>query len=97
MSGKNVTMTGNNITLSEVKASQDVKAVVEVIEEALKAVKEAKHAANCICLIKIDGRVMRFSTYLENALDMVGSLELIKHDIIKRMYAEEQEGGSNVE
>jgi len=83
--------------MTEVKASKDIAAVVSVLEETLETVRASKHATNCICLIKIDGRVMRFSTYLENALDMVGSLELIKHDIIKRMYAEEQEGGSNVE
>ena len=47
--------------------------------------KESPSAEELLVMVKLDGEYVRFSSMLENSTETIAILEMLKHDIIKRM------------
>ena len=71
---------------SEFKAHNNKKQrVLEILGKVSDAVKENPSAEELLVMVKLDGEYVRFSSMLESSTETIAILEMLKHDIIKRM------------
>ena len=71
---------------SEFKAHNNKKQrVLEILDKVSDAVKENPSAEELLVMVKLDGEYVRFSSILEDSTETIAILEMLKHDIIKRM------------
>ena len=71
---------------SEFKAHNNKKQrVLEILDKVSDAVKENPSAEELLVMVKLDGEYVRFSSMLESSTETIAILEMLKHDIIKRM------------
>jgi len=59
--------------------------VLEIMRNANDKV-EAEGASNVLILLKTDGVYTRFSTSIDDVMEVVAQLELLKYDILRRMH-----------
>ena len=59
--------------------------VVEMLQSAMDRVQE-NGASDVLVLLKSDGVYTRFSTKMDNVMEVVAQLELLKYDILRRMH-----------
>jgi len=68
------------------EAEQKRDSVIALIKQiGLEAESKDKKTEGALILLKVDGKYLRYSTGIDNALDEVAQLELLKHDILRRM------------
>lgn len=71
---------------SEFKAHNNKKQrILEILDKVSNAVKENPSAEELLVMVKLDGEYVRFSSMLESSTETIAILEMLKHDIIKRM------------
>jgi hypothetical protein len=59
--------------------------VVEMLQSAMDRVQE-NGASDVLILLKSDGVYTRFSTKMDNVMEVVAQLELLKYDVLRRMH-----------
>ena len=59
--------------------------VVEILQSALNKA-EQDNGTDVLILIKTDGIYTRFSTKMDNVMEVVAQLELLIYDILRRMH-----------
>ena len=59
--------------------------ILEILGKVSTAVEENPSAEELLVMVKLDGEYVRFSSMLENSTETIAILEMLKHDIIKRM------------
>ena len=59
--------------------------VVEMLQSAMDRVQE-NGASDVLVLLKSDGVYTRFSTKMDNVMEVVAQLELLKYDVLRRMH-----------
>ena len=71
---------------SDFKAHNNKKQrILEILDKVSNAVKENPSAEELLVMVKLDGEYVRFSSMLESSTETIAILEMLKHDIIKRM------------
>ena len=71
---------------SDFKAHNNKKQrILEILGKVSNAVKENPSAEELLVMVKLDGEYVRFSSMLESSTETIAILEMLKHDIIKRM------------
>ena len=71
---------------SDFKAHNNKKQrILEILDKVSNAVKENTSAEELLVIVKLDGEYVRFSSMLESSTETIAILEMLKHDIIKRM------------
>lgn len=70
----------------EFKAHNNKKQrILEILSKVSNAVKENSTAEELLVMVKLDGEYVRFSSLLDNSTETIAILEMLKHDIIRRM------------
>jgi len=59
--------------------------IKRVLEEAMAEVDRAEVIGDAILLLKVDGGFVRYSTAIDDTMSLVAHLELLKHDVLRRM------------
>jgi hypothetical protein len=77
----------NEVTnLTEVVENKRKAEVVEMLQSALNKV-EQDGANNVLILMKTDGVYTRFSTKMDDVMEIIAQLEVLKYDILRRMHS----------
>lgn len=71
--------------LTEVVENKRKAEVVEMLQSAMDRVQE-NGASDVLVLLKSDGVYTRFSTKMDNVMEVVAQLELLKYDVLRRMH-----------
>lgn len=72
--------------LTEVVENKRKAEVVEMLQSALNKV-EQDGANNVLILMKTDGVYTRFSTKMDDVMEIIAQLEVLKYDILRRMHS----------
>lgn len=59
--------------------------VVEMLQSAMDSVQE-NGASDVLVLLKSEGVYTRFSTKMDNVMEVIAQLELLKYDVLRRMH-----------
>ena len=59
--------------------------ILDILSKVSSAVKENPTAEELLVMVKLDGEYVRFSSLLESSTETIAILEMLKHDIIRRM------------
>ena len=70
--------------LTEVVVDKRKSEVVDILGKAMDKV-EADGATNVLILLKTDGVYSRFSTSIDDVMEVIAQLEVLKYDILMRM------------
>ena len=65
------------------KKESALKIIKELTEEITEANDE--DVGDVVVLLKIKGQYVRYSTKIDDTLKLVGFVETLKHDVLKRM------------
>ena len=65
------------------KKESALKVIKELTEEITEANDE--DVGDVVVLLKIKGQYVRYSTKIDDTLKLVGFVETLKHDVLKRM------------
>jgi hypothetical protein len=71
--------------LTEVVENKRKAEVVEMLQSAMNKV-EQEGASNVLILMKTDGVYTRFSTKMDDVMEILAQLEVLKYDILRRMH-----------
>lgn len=71
--------------LTEVVENKRKVEVVEMLQSAMNKV-EQEGASNVLILMKTDGVYTRFSTKMDDVMEILAQLEVLKYDILRRMH-----------
>jgi hypothetical protein len=71
--------------LTKVVENKRKAEVVEMLQSALNKV-EQEGASNVLILMKTDGIYTRFSTKMDDVMEILAQLEVLKYDILRRMH-----------
>jgi len=72
--------------LTEVVENKRKAEVVEMLQSAMNKV-EQDGASNVLILMKTDGVYTRFSTKMDDVMEIIAQLEVLKYDILRRMHS----------
>lgn len=72
--------------LTEVVENKRKAEVVEMLQSAMNKV-EQDGASNVLILMKTDGIYTRFSTKMDDVMEIIAQLEVLKYDILRRMHS----------
>ena len=72
--------------LTEVVENKRKAEVVEMLQSAMTKVEE-EGASNILILMKTDGVYTRFSTKMDDVMEILAQLEVLKYDILRRMHS----------
>jgi hypothetical protein len=75
-------MTVTNLT--EIVTDKRKSEVVDILQKAMDKV-ENDGASNVLILLKTDGVYSRFSTSIDDVMEVIAQLEVLKYDILMRM------------
>ena len=59
--------------------------LIDVLGKVKEAIDETVHVQEVLVMVNLDGEYVRFSTMLNDSMNMIATLELLKHDIVRRM------------
>jgi len=59
--------------------------VLEILGKVQTAIQETATVEEVLVMVKLDGEYVRFSSILDNSTETIAILEMLKHDIIRRM------------
>jgi len=71
--------------LTDVVETKRKAEVVEMLQSAMNKV-EQDGANNVLILMKTDGVYTRFSTKMDDVMEIIAQLEVLKYDILRRMH-----------
>lgn len=71
--------------LAEQVNMRNQKNALEVLKEVEEAVIDSDNVGEIIVMLKLDGAYVRYSTKMQDTLGLVAFLELMKHDVLRRM------------
>lgn len=71
-------------SLTEVVADKRKSEVTDIMQKAMDKV-ETEGASNVLILLKTDGVYSRFSTSIDDVMEVIAQLEVLKYDILMRM------------
>jgi hypothetical protein len=71
--------------LTEVVENKRKAEVVEMLQSAMNKV-EQDGGNNVLILMKTDGVYTRFSTKMDDVMEIIAQLEVLKYDILRRMH-----------
>ena len=74
----------------EVNFNSQYKEILNVLEFAKNKISEAKQVSSFMMTVKVDGQYLRFSSPIENAMEIIAHIELTKHDLLNRMSCREE-------
>lgn len=72
--------------LTEIVENKRKAEVVEMLQSAMNKV-EQDGASNVLILMKTDGVYTRFSTKMDDVMEIIAQLEVLKYDILRRMHS----------
>lgn len=72
--------------LTEIVENKRKAEVVEMLQSAMNKV-EQDGASNVLILMKTDGIYTRFSTKMDDVMEIIAQLEVLKYDILRRMHS----------
>jgi hypothetical protein len=75
-------MTVTNLT--EIVTDKRKSEVVDILQKAMDKVQN-DGASNVLILLKTDGTYSRFSTSIDDVMEVIAQLEVLKYDILMRM------------
>jgi hypothetical protein len=59
--------------------------IKRVLAEVQGAVDKSEVIGDMLIMLKVDGGFVRYSTSIEDTMALVAHLELLKHDVLRRM------------
>jgi hypothetical protein len=72
--------------LKEIKREPRNKDVIEMLEAAIQRVRESgDDATEAVVMMKIGDSWRRMTTGVDDLVQLVGAIELLKHDTLRRM------------
>ncbi len=75
----------NQVTnLTQVVEEKRKAEVLDIMQKAIDKVEE-DGASNVLILLKTDGVYSRFSTSIDDVMEVIAQLEVLKYDILHRM------------
>jgi|DEB19_MinimDraft_3_1074340.scaffolds.fasta_scaffold55155_2 hypothetical protein len=75
----------NQVTnLTQVVEDKRKAEVLDIMQKAIDKV-ENDGASNVLILLKTDGVYSRFSTSIDDVMEVIAQLEVLKYDILQRM------------
>jgi len=75
----------NQVTnLTQVVEEKRKAEVLDIMQKAIDKVEE-DGASNVLILLKTDGVYSRFSTSIDDVMEVIAQLEVLKYDILQRM------------
>lgn len=75
----------NQVTnLTQVVEEKRKAEVLDIMQKAIDKVEE-DGASNVLILLKTDGVYLRFSTSIDDVMEVIAQLEVLKYDILHRM------------
>ena len=79
-------MINENYIPKELQVLKDKKVrVLEILGKVQTAIQETATVEEVLVMVKLDGEYVRFSSMLDNSTETIAILEMLKHDIIRRM------------
>tara|TARA_X000001036_G_scaffold381136_1_gene372978 strand:+ start:221 stop:466 length:246 start_codon:yes stop_codon:yes gene_type:complete len=79
-------MINENDIPKELQVLKDKKVrVLEILGKVQTAIQETATVEEVLVMVKLDGEYVRFSSILDNSTETIAILEMLKHDIIRRM------------
>lgn len=72
-------------TVIEIKREPHNQETINILEEALRMVKDNPDASEVFVLAKIGDEYHRFSSGIADLMQLVATLELAKFDVLNRM------------
>jgi hypothetical protein len=79
-------MINENDIPKELQVLKDKKVrVLEILGKVQTAIQETVTVEEVLVMVKLDGEYVRFSSMLDNSTETIAILEMLKHDIIRRM------------
>ena len=79
-------MINENDIPKELQVLKDKKIrVLEILGKVQTAIQETATVEEVLVMVKLDGEYVRFSSILDNSTETIAILEMLKHDIIRRM------------
>lgn len=81
--------------VKEIKRTRTNQEVLETINIAKEAIEQADYASSFMLMVKVDNQYLRFSSEINDVMELISQLELMKHDLFQRMSntAEDIDGG----
>ena len=70
--------------LTQVVEDKRKAEVLDIMQRAIDKI-ESEGASNVLILLKTDGVYSRFSTSIDDVMEVIAQLEVLKYDILKRM------------
>jgi len=71
--------------LTEVVGQSRNQEVIDMLQSALTSAHEGG-STDVLVLMKKDGVYTRYSTKMDNVMEMIAQFELLKYDILRRMH-----------
>ena len=71
--------------IAELKTEPRNKEALDLLQHIVQQVEESDDATEVLALVKIGPNYHRFSTGVRNMMSLIATLEVAKHDCIRRM------------
>ena len=71
--------------IAELKTEPRNKEALDLLKHIVQQVEESDDATEVLALVKIGPNYHRFSTGVRNMMSLIATLEVAKHDCIRRM------------
>ena len=79
-------MINENDIPKELQVLKDKKVrVLEILGKVQTAIQETATVEEVLVMVKLDGEYVRFSSILDNSTETIAILEMLTHDIIRRL------------
>jgi carbamate kinase len=73
------------MNITEIKKQPRNTDAMELIDAVAQKIAETENTTNLIIFAKMDGAYVRYTTTVDNAMELIAQLELAKYDTLKRM------------
>jgi len=73
------------MTIAEIKRTPRNQDALQLLEAVTNQIKDSPNTTEVFLLAKIDGNYHRFSSGIEDLMQLVATLELAKFDTLQRM------------
>ena len=68
-----------------VEANDKKQKVIDVINKAKQNLEDKDDVQEVFILVRVGGKYLRYSSYVENSTELISAFELAKHDVMSRM------------
>jgi len=84
-SGRDEMLSNNTVNLTKIVGDKRKQEVVDMLQSALKRVEE-DGATDVLIMLKTEGAYTRYSTKMDDVMEVIAQLEVLKFDILRRMH-----------